>query len=163
MVSQDRSRASDAHRSCGLLYLAALIGVVWGKSADWIPSIGWGHWSLPAHSWGLTVLVALALSGVAGARSAKRGAKPTLHLGIFVYMLFLFLWDPFLFVQRAESACVGLSLIFPLLLAIPLQVRSRDRLATSGTILFLIASIAAMMHNAQSFWGGTGFWGGWVV
>ncbi len=150
--TQNRSRASDAVRSCGLLYLATLIGVLWGKYALPFTSIGLGS----------TALVSLILSGVAGVGSVRNKAKPALHLSIFGYMLLLYVWDPFLFVQQAESAIFGLGLIFPLLLAIPLQVRSRNWLATCGTILFLICSIAEMMHNASSYWGGTGFWGGWV-
>jgi hypothetical protein len=153
---------SVIYKSVALQCLAVLLGIVWWQAAI---SLRRGGASLAY--WPLAGFLAVILIGIASfwafrARRSQNDRRLAAMIGgVGLYVAFVLLVDPFLWIEdRAEHALLAGVLIPPLLAIKPL-VRSGSWLAVWGIVLFSTAGVACLLFNGTvrgSGVGSSGFW-----
>jgi hypothetical protein len=124
------------------------------------------EWMHAYHLEACLAALALAIAGIRLLVSTRlrrtHRQRMWVCLLLFCYLAWLMVTEPFFGSDDGTSFVIGALLLTPVLLAMSPLVRYREWLGLAGAVVFLATSVAMMIRNGCSIYGGTGFFYSWV-
>jgi len=146
-----------------LQYLSTALGIGW-----WWISTNYNRslailtdWSLVGMLSIILLIVALFVELRKPAHLESQRKREILSL-LGIYVIVVFLVDPFLYISTSIISCLVMLLIVPPLVCMKTLINSRTWLALCAVFLFSASSVACLLFNATGRGFGIGFWWRWT-